>query len=53
MLLAFLSLTCGLILDTVTQGPLGIEAHGLSRHSRARRSPTPIAPQRAQRFDKP
>ena len=34
MLLAFLSLTCGLILDTVTRGRWEAEAHGLSRHSR-------------------
>ena len=39
MLLAFLSLTCGLILDTVTRGRWEAEAHGLSRHSRPARPP--------------
>ena len=34
MVLAFLSLTSGLILDTVTRGRWEAEAHGLSRHSR-------------------
>ena len=48
MLLAFLSLTCGLILDTVTRGRWETEAHVLSGHSRGRTNSISTAPASAQ-----